>query len=441
MANNFRITGDIYVSKAGADSNAGTSPDAPKATISAGLAAITAINMRLVIGAGTYEEAISKTGTSFSGCTITADGNVVIRGDQTNGFVCSALAGASFNNLTIANYATYSTSGGIILNNCTLRDINFTANTNGTFNYCKFINVTINNNSQAANLPFVNFSIFINSAFKVSTLTNCYTNGFSQISIYSTATTVDYNNIMGTVKMIGGGGSTFQTLADAKTSFPTQNVHSFNLPPLFNDSPKEDFTLQISSPHIGAASDGTNIGGTNYARSFAALGAAEWSTANGAIFENVSLNGSDIVINSGSTSGRITSAPINFSSNPVIVSSINYFGLLLFNKSKAGGSDTNKNVPDANTYTGSDASGGGNPDRLSIEMRFVNRDTLPTAESDWLNGFLLPAGAFGKFMVNAQPYIDNNQRGNGEPNYNSSVLNPVVATWIQFRVTLRNDYL
>lgn len=280
-------------------------------------------------------------------------------------------------------------------------------------------------------------------------LNNCYVNGFSNITLTSTAANAsDYNNLMGKIRVTASG--TYYSLADHQINFPTLNVHSFNLPPLFNDSTKEDFTLQAGSPHLNAAfvgssgalstTTGYNIGGTAYAKPFHVTGASEWQVSNGAIWENVTQQGTDIVVTAGNPYGRITSAPLLISSNPVMLGNINYFGLQLFNKSKAGGSDTNKSVPDANMYTGSDPSGGGNPDRLTLEMRFVSTDAKPQAENDWNNGYLLPSGAFGKFVINAQPFVDNSQKGNGEPDYAVTVTNVVVATWVQLRITLRNDY-
>jgi len=55
MANNFRLTGDYYVSKEGSDANSGFTPDLPKLTVAAGIALLTTSNKTLVIGTGIYE--------------------------------------------------------------------------------------------------------------------------------------------------------------------------------------------------------------------------------------------------------------------------------------------------------------------------------------------------------------------------------------------------
>lgn len=437
MANNFRITGDIYVSKAGSDSNAGTSPDAPKASLAAALAIIVAGSTnRIVIGAGTYEESIVRVGVAIT-INLTGDGNVIIRGDGTNTFNLTNVTGTS-SNITIANYATFTATTGLAFTGCTFRDITNCGTINGAHSFNKYINFN-NGSTQTSVLPTCTSSIFINSTWRTNQFTNNYINGFSQVMTSNTgAVAFIYCNLMGKVKV--GSTGTYDTYENTKANFPNSFNGCINTPPLFNDSAKEDFTLQASSPHIGAANDGTNIGGTNYGKPFSVLGSPEWASSNGAIFENVSLSGYDIVINAGSSFGRITSAPMLVSSNPVVINNINYFGLLLFNKSKAGGSDTNKNVPDANMFSGGDASGYGNPDRLTIDMRWTNTDSAPAQDSDWINGFLLPAGSFGKFIINTQPTVDNNQRGNGELNYAVNIQNLIVATWVQLRVTLRNDY-
>lgn len=433
MTNNFRITGDFYVSKAGSDSNDGLTPNTPKATIAAGLNLITVAGKRLVIGVGTYEEAINRNVTVA--VTILADGNVTIKGDGTNGCVLTGMSGNVFN-ITFSNYNNFNTNNGLVFNNCTFRDISTSNQIAGTFSGCKIINFT----NSGATFPNTTSCIIINCTWNTGTIVNSYVNEFSQLYINTTtAGSSDYNNILGTIKV--GSAGTFQTLADHKTSFPGLNQHSFALQPLFNDVSKEDFTLQATSPHIAATSTGSNIGSTNVGKPFYTSVAPEWQTANGAIWENIVLSGTDLVINTGSTSGRVTSAPMLISNNPVIINSINYCGLLLFNKSKAGGTATNQNVPDATVYPASDTSGGGNPDRLVIEMRWSNQNSMPVNSTDWINGGLLTAGAFGKFPINTQPFVDNSQKGSGEPDFNNSIQNSIVAIWVQFRVTLTNSYL
>src|SRR5438270_5124807 len=95
--NNFRLTGTYYVSKAGSDSNSGTSPDSPKASIGATLALVNANNQTIIISSGTYEEALTRIGTAYTGLNIFTDGNVTIQGDTTNAISIVGINGSLSN--------------------------------------------------------------------------------------------------------------------------------------------------------------------------------------------------------------------------------------------------------------------------------------------------------------------------------------------------------
>lgn len=95
MANRFNHTGDYYVAINGNDSNNGTSPETPFATIQAALDAVgTSQNKTIIIGTGIYNEVLETSYTSDNRLTIQGDGDVTISGDgvslsQTNAAICN----------------------------------------------------------------------------------------------------------------------------------------------------------------------------------------------------------------------------------------------------------------------------------------------------------------------------------------------------------------
>lgn len=438
MPNNFLITGSAYTSKAGSDSNNGTTKDTPKGSISSAVA----LNLAglLVVGSGAYSESVS-TGGSSSITGIVADGIVSVYGDSTMDWALApasasfVLSGINFKGLR--SVSSFVNTFARLIQNCTFEGITaFGAGKYGNFNKCIFINC----NWEGTNVGTYSFTecIFINCNVRdVRTLTSCYANGVTTIrtTVNIVPANCDNNNLMGTIAI---GDTNYQNLAAHRVSNPTLNVNSFNLTPKFNNVEKKDFTLQFDSPHIRV--DGTNIGGTQTARS-TTVNDAEWLIGNGSVWTGVEMSGNDIVLSPNVTVGSIVSAPIRTGANASEIEAIIYNGALNFNKSTAGGSTSNLNVPDSNPYAGNDATGMGSPDRLTYEMRWTLNETQPITAADWTNGNLLPVGNWGVFTYNTAPRVDNVGKSNGAVGYNPATTNPVNAIWLQFRITLRNNYL
>jgi hypothetical protein len=451
MANTFRITGNFYVSKAGNDANDGLTPENAKATINGGLNLISANGQILVIGAGMYEETINKT-TTFS-AIIRADGEVKLRGNGNNIFTLSG-ATINFNNITFENYLGVYCSNNSVFNNCTFVNngtVGWSASSSTTlnYNYCKFINVTnitTNQGTNAGSGVVINYCIFINCTAYVVSCNNSYFNSASSLRWRNpTGFNMDYNNIMCPIYIFG---TAYPDLASQVSAQPTYNSNSINQNPKFNNVAKFDFTLQYDSPHLLRAGDGlTNIGGTNYAVTSVFATGAEWSI-NNPLSERVNIDqsGQDAVIKNGQTSGYVASAPWKAFGNPTEIMQIAYNGVLLYNKSAAGGSPSNNNVPDANVFAGADANGSGNPDRLSIEMRWSTSDEMPAQNSDWTNGNYGATGEWYKFEINQQPKlyfnaVENKYYGNGSASYQIGTAFTFPVVWVQFRITLTNLYI
>ncbi|KGO88367.1 hypothetical protein Q765_00145 [Flavobacterium rivuli WB 3.3-2 = DSM 21788] len=438
MPNNFFLTGAAYTSKAGSDSNNGTTKDTPKATLNAAVA----LNLvgDVVVGAGSYSESIVAT-TAITG--IRGDGDVLFYGDSTMEFTISVSTGIfAVSNITFNGYRAISArfnGNGRDFVNCKFYNISaFNPQGFGVFTNCIFVNCTWAG-TNASRYTF-DQCIFINCTIRdCSKMTNCYMNGVSTVRTIAgiTAANFDGNNIMG-ANAIAVSDTNYLSLTAHKAANPTLNINSFNLPPKFNGVEKLDFSLQFDSPHIRV--DAVNIGGTTTGISTAALD-PEFRQENGAIWTGVMISGTDIVLSPGVTVGTIRAAPIRTSVNSSEILNLVYNGQMLFNKSTPGGSATNLTVPDATTYPGNSANGMGNPDRLTFEVRWTNSDNKPVIDADYINGYLLPAGAFGEFLLNRKPVVDSAGKANGAAGFNPASVNPVFWTWYQPQITLRNNYV
>jgi hypothetical protein len=165
MAYRFRYTGDYYVSPTGDDSNSGTSPDAPFATIQAAMDAKgnTTTATTIVIGTGIYYEAVSTINTSNSNTnlTIQGDGVVIINGEGIS---------EDANNCALGN-------GGSTLRYVKVNDVTFTnwhnvfldPNGGGNMlgfeaNRCKFIN-NFDFNRSDGNTWYITDCIFVKQNF------------------------------------------------------------------------------------------------------------------------------------------------------------------------------------------------------------------------------------------------------------------------------------
>lgn len=446
MAHNFRLTGDIYVSKAGNDANNGLTKDTPKATIYGGYTAITAIAQTIIIGAGVYEENISRIGNNTN---LKGDGNVKIRGNGSNVFNVSN-GGQGFTDITFENYATMNCTTVSSIVRCTFLNIpNIIGAYAGAVN-CIFINCTM---ATGATLT-CSYCIFINTYARIIGCNSSYFNSASALKVSATSTgSIVSNNIMGPI--VSYNGTTYADLS----AFKADNAISatnFNLPPKFNNVYKYDFTLQYDSPHIGTASDGvSNIGGTSYAKVSDMFVSPEWQIANGAVYSknngaDIALNaaeadivydGQDLVLAVGKTKGHVIPAPVKVAANPQVLQGINLNGIGYFNKSANNGSLMNDNVPDADAYPAALAgAAGANPDRLSYGFRFTDADTQPGSDVDWLNGYNGTAGAFVLLELFGKPMMNSNGIGCGSPLYDPASGIELSVVWVQPKITLTRLY-
>jgi hypothetical protein len=496
MPNNFRLTGDYYVSKEGSDANDGLTPETPLLTIQAALNKVTtAVTRRIIIGSGVYKEAISKTISASWTIYLISDGYVVFEGvsalDEISLQVSVNLTGVNlyFYGIEIRKYNQIQISGTIgsgsfsfYFNKCTIQN-NIFINTNAYNAFFYYFDSTVFVNS---NLKFGILSgsilaalsydkcIFINSSMDgseilsnatqnyynhTSTFKNSYVDANSLIRIRARTTwstgalydsntltsSVVNNNIQGKIVFPWSGSvsgiNSFNipiSYAQSKIDYPTYNFGSMSVDPKFNDSQNLNLTLQSDSPHIKGASDYvSNIGGTEYA---VYLKASDAELTTGATVSNLTLQANNsYVITSPNTTGSIVSDG-KFIQWPLTkpLTRIEWVGSLDFNKSITAGTAGNQNVPDYETATSGAAA---SPDRLCLKMRYSTQQTKPTTSGQWDNGGYWTAGEYRLFEINQKPKVDPNGIGNGSSSYvEFSGLGDIVPSWIQVDIILINNY-
>lgn len=475
MAHNFQTTGTYYVSKAGSDSNAGTSPDAPKLTIQAMITAAPVDNTSrtIVIGTGYYVEAITIGARNLA---IVADGFVVIdlgAGSYSinntssltgvvliNGtFTKAGTASNSVTNCLINCNRAGSTSAVISYNSCVLlNSVDSSTSGSNSFNRCTFINSSTNiNTTTITNSIATSGSNLIVSASTTAANFNynCLYNNGIRVNTSATATSGVIQDVNGNyydLSLASGGIGTsllpygraecafvYFYLAQHKTAYPALNVNSFSADPLFNNATYSDFSLKYNSPCLKSGSGAVNIGSKNANISFYA--GVDFSSVD-SIYTNVSGT-TDLVISSG-TSCTIETKWMPYS--PGVLKAIGipvYVGSIKHNKSASGGSANNNNVPDAEVFTNNTSVQGGNPDRLVIELAWYTGSGTPTVLSDADNGGFATAGTYSKFMINQQvSFSAVTGLPNGHPAWMSSQAQLIpAATYVKAKITLTNTYL
>jgi hypothetical protein len=448
MAHNFRIEGDMYVSKRGNDSNDGLTPATPKRTINQAIAA--AGNTKtIVIGAGYYKEAVWTGIAGRQAITLIGDGEVILMGNGSNQ-VQSTEAGInttynSFVNITFRDYQSVrvlvaqGTDRTHIFTNCKfLCNTEFDTLARVVFTNCIFIN-SIGTHFSTGNVE-ARRCIFINSTLpNLTAYLDNYLDSNSSVSMRSTVAAINfnYNNLQGLVIMNQPGavsGADANGLAlpyqTHREEYPTFNTQSINLPPLFNDVARQDFSLQASSPHIRRGSMGVNnIGGTSYGVGFYAGVSSE--VVNAEKTSNI-IGTNDLTMNSVPGPGTIT-ITAKVSDLPRYIGLLRYLGALTFNSNASLASVENRNVPNANNVSSGDAS---NPNRLTFEMRWTDSLTVPTTDQGWDNGGIIEAGNYEMFEWNRVPKIDASGNGNGRSAHNINSAAEIKAVWIQVRVTI-----
>ena len=479
MANGFRkhialglTTGSggnvVFVSKAGLDSNAGTTPDAPKATLAAALALG---KDYIIMGAGAYVLTgnVSVAGAA-NDCLIYADGFVAI---DCAGYIISTGRSGGLYNLTMTNIGGFNVcqygvpQTHFYTFNC---DLTFTTAANNiyavdnraypiAFNSSILRNFTLGSPGYTPNVA-VDYCLLLGSTVELATrVTYCYLDASSKARVIGAA---NYNNWRGQIA-IGSSGA-YQSLAAQQAASPTINANSINSEPGFNLPLRRDYTLKASSPHLGLGIGPNHLryAQTWYVASTCAAGevctpANTWlvNSADNSIINFLNLTGfswsqqGSLYITENTAGGFEASyrtAPLQIAAVAQTLKGLPCLTGLNYNTDfPAVESGLSSNQPDVNNNNvpaiASSVSGsvGRNPARLTTSMRWSTRqapqDNLTT---DWVTG-----DVFLPFELFSSPaWNQSTSKGNGDPAFDPTPANvqPVRALWIQFVYVARNNY-
>lgn len=441
MANNFRVTWDIYVSKAWNDANPWT-VDLPKASVSAGLSA-TAWWQTLVIGTWVYLE---PTLPGFTNNTITVkwDGQVILRWNGTT--VLSWIRSTeniSFENYTWINIPNASFLWNVVFTECFFKDIQdfYTVSARFVFSDCVFV--------WCSNTPTIgteriievfNWCVFINTDLLNIGTTIIKNNYLWEFSTWTSNNTPvannDYNNIRWKINLVNWWNPTFDgqflDLAQHQAAYPPSNANSIDQDAKYHDISKLNFYVTSDSPHLWAGDWGVDIAIKGVWLKFMADTVSNvWSTVGGATRTDITWT-TDLTIDGIAVSWDVISAPMLLNSSAVVtVNDIGFFGL----KNRTGASGTQ--VPDSNNGTGGWADR--NPNRLSYAIRWSTQTDEPSLDAEWDNQWLITAGDYVNMEWDSWIRIDASWNGTGDDGYDVGTGQKIGAKWIQVRVYLRND--
>jgi hypothetical protein len=258
----------VFLSKAGNDANAGTSPDAPVRTLAA---AIATGRENIILGTGSYRAAAGISFNNSENRYLYADGTVVIdlQGATVNTGQGWLMDGIIMRNIGTLNCILYGagTAGamfvrselnflpspspnwfnsdsrkyGLTVQDCIVRNgrLQETYNQLALFIRCILLGCTLEHIKQ---LQFCDVAPDSKVLLNDNTLTETANNGQGSVAGIASA-----NNIRGLIA-IGSGG--YQSLAAQQASVPAVNVGSISADPLYNRPTQEDYTLKLQSPHL-----------------------------------------------------------------------------------------------------------------------------------------------------------------------------------------------
>lgn len=408
---NWKITdGDVYVSKSGDNTTGDGSPQAPFLTMQKAVSSLTSSWKKVVVGTGFYDERVSK---STFPIFMFADGDVLMSGvlGTTLGanqpfvmHISSVINGFRIEDYEVTTLLNY--------HNCYFKNIE-----NGTYGlvlnkYNTFVNSTIVSTSSAGGMLIHN--TFINCSFG---------SGLRPTVMRDNLFDIDCENVViNRAVLLESDYNIFESNVingvdiDAYKAAGGTDPNSFVADPKFNDKSKEDFTLALDSPALGAASDGFAIGAWNSANSYDGAD----SVFSGASLDNVAIDPdtNNMGLINDTQVGIITTTKIDLGELKAPMGRV-----LLF-----GESDFPNGVVDSLTGDGNE-----NPNQLTFEMRY-SPDPLPDDPAD--AGDPRP---YATFVWNKIPTVDASGRGNGDPAFVITEEQAINAQHVQMRITIRPD--
>ncbi|MGV3588586.1 MAG: hypothetical protein ACO1OF_16390 [Adhaeribacter sp.] len=468
MAHNFKITNALrWMSKAGADTNAGTM-DAPKKTLSGMLNGGSAGSY--VIGAGQYNDQL---GGTFSGVgyTFYADGKVVFR--NTGTFLQnSAYRPSTWVDITFEDFAIAFNQSALCLIRCICRNTTLISNCHNPHDSSIYINTHLQRRATdvqatrylnclwvkggSADLRFGSSDFYVNNCY-FSPTTPIVTDRpalFNKCNIQSTSITVN--------------GVEYASLAAAKAVDATWFPNCISADPKFVNPETDNYTLRPESPHLALGIGPTHLRLGNGYYLKGAVGPV--SATSNHYFEDI-ISGEQFPIYQatnliatlqsgqlrlkvkeavgGSFTGSFKIA-LKTSDVTIQLGRNNFVSGLNFNTDYPAAENLfnpnspevlNNNVP--NKYNWSSGHEGRNPNRLDYAMRWSTKDNPAIAtETDWITGNNYLIFEWDTIPV----YNPVSGKGNADPDFQTNPANtqdapfPILCNWIDMEITLMNNY-
>lgn len=448
--NNFRLTGDSYISKEGNDANDGLTPDTPKATLDN-------YGNDNVVGSGVYKGAFTFTGTDMSilgdglvkvsatgTIVISATGNSVINSTSNLVFELNGQELVINSGLSYAFSKVYFLSGTInittftptiTVNESIFREITYNGMTNVplTYSQCTFVNSTIL--AEVAhtfnNCDFDSITQVTMSAYQ-PIFNNCNFRGILTVGTTNYELKRDFRG-----EAIDPNPSITDIIAIDPDIY---NRGNFSQDPeyllnSFSSDNSDYYSISTSSPNV--VIDGGRVGAIRVGNSFRPQGNIAESNFtsfdSGSAFRLQEASGADF-----------TTTPIKLADIPQLITNIDLGKLLEFNSDIPKGikwstsegvvkTGENVEVTAVGTYINE---AGANPRRLTYGMRWTNNDT-PSNTNGWDNNGQAVSGLFSTFEQGTQPKIGS--VGNGSPSFTTG--DSIVAKWVQIRVFIKEGFL
>ena len=473
MAHDFRLSGNIYISKAGSTDTIGTSPDAPQVGLTG-----QEVNAAIILGTGVYQWPTVFSGgrQGYYGIYPQADGRVVLLGDGQSRFQFMASDGCLFAGLRFEQFMGFQ-FGHNPSNPPTYRRCEFRALPPGagqpaqansgaigscTFEDCVFQHVHFSArdflNSQGGNMYESTFTrcLFFDCTFDspARSMVNCYVDATTAAwALAATGTNVDPR------ADVSQGYGLRLDQAPAALQIP----HNISKDPLFNSLENNEFSVRAGSPHLPtdigprqyrqgrafvvqapATGQAAEAGNTSFApvgggAAVGLLGTTNVLEATGAgaliIRPDATPDGTarlrtDRIQHSDKLPRELSYMQVlggdNFNTSyPALASQLNAHAPEVFNN----------NVPDLSAYASGEA--GRNPNRLSYRLRW---STLPDPRldhpEDWVTG-----ADMVECEWNARPlYNPVTGIGNGRAEFVVADGRPIICTWYQLEIGLTNLY-
>lgn len=395
------LDGDVYVSYDGNDQSNGH-PQKPVATLQRAIALATA-GQKIVAGTGIYNENVDGQNKS---CTIMADGTVEMYGTVIGGAAFSAMGTSCvISGIRIYDYATVSSSTLARAEDCVIQNTPVT-NTMNTLLRCIIKNSALTGTvDQLMGCTFIGVSK--SQPAGGVTVSSCHFDVTSNFTFASATTQVfDYCN-QETGSTIKIDGTVYNNAAAVFAAFPQYQENGQTIPPQFNATAYNDYTLKLTSPLTQTGADAQPVGAWPQAISYDSKQLAK-SLLKGIVFDNDGY----MTLAEGEKEGFIETFVIDLLETRV-VGRIDLFAEQHFSHDYFGSVTVNQNIFEP-------------PRPITFLMRFANndRDILKTD--------------YKEFIWDKIPTVDVKGFGNGSLDFNALNERLVFARYVQLRIILRH---